>query len=227
MPSDMHPVSSEGLQRHCPVALEARKWLFSQSTGVTFPPTCRRWSCGVCGPRRLRKYGRAIDRAGYQFWTTLTRAPSDARQGVARVRYLLAQTAPIEWAWTLERGGKTGMIHAHLCVRASQLDYKEVSRAARRAGWGRVAWSRRVLDATHAGQYASKAAYASKASLRPEAWEEHLALNGGRGWHFSRGYPKPYTVREYIARHTRPGDPGPFVWVDPPLGGLSRDPDRL
>lgn len=216
MPSDMHPVSSEGVPNLCPVSRDARQWLMSQATGVVFPPSCRRWLCDVCGPRRLRKYARAIDSDGYDFFTTLTRAPSDARQGVARVRHLLAQSSPIEWAWTLERGGKTGMIHAHLLVRATQLAYAEVSRSARRAGWGRVAWTRRVFRATGVASYASKAAYASKASLRPEAWQEHIALNGGRGWHFSRGFTKPLTVREYVAKHARPGDPGPFVWVQPP-----------
>lgn len=212
----MHPVSSEGLQTECPVSAAATRWLMSQSTGAVFPPSCRRWGCDVCGPRRLRRYGRSIDRGGYQFWVTLTRAPSDARQGVARVRYRLAQSAAIEWAWTLERGGKTGMIHAHLCVRAVSLDYGQVSREARRAGWGRVAWCRRVLVPTHAGEYASKAAYASKASRLEGQWQAHISLNDGRGWHFSRGFTKPWTVREFVAKHSLSRDVGPFVWVDRP-----------
>lgn len=216
MPSDTHHVSSEGGRPLCPDAIGAARWLMSASTGAMFPPSCRRWACEVCGPRRLRRYARAIDSGGYQFWTTLTRAPSDARQGVARVRHLLAQRAPIEWAWTLEAGKKTGMIHAHLCVRAASLDYKEVSRCARRAGWGRVAWSRRVLVSASAATYAAKAAYASKAAFRPEAWEEHVALNGGRGWHFSRQFTKPYSVREYVAKHAGPTDAGPWIWVAPP-----------
>lgn len=216
MPSDMHQVSSEGEPTYCPRGVGAARWLRSVETGATFPPSCRTWTCVVCGPRRLRRTARAIDTAGYQFWVTLTRAPSDARQGVARVRYLLAKSAPLEWIWTLERGRKTGMIHAHLCLRATSLDYAHVSHCARRAGWGRVAWCRRVLVSAHAGQYAAKAAYAAKGALRPDAWAEHIALNEGRGWHVSRGYTDGMPLRDWVAWYARASDPGPWIWVPNP-----------
>jgi hypothetical protein len=180
------------------------------------PPSCRAWRCRVCGPQRLRRCARAIDNAGYERFVTLTRAPKDARQGIARVRYLLARDRAFEWVWGLERGERTGMIHAHLCVRSGYVAQSEISLAARRAGWGRVAHVQRVLPATHAASYAAKAAYTAKASLRPEAWEDHISLNGNRGFHWSRGYTNGMGARAFVAYYAPPHDPGPWVWVARP-----------
>lgn len=185
-------------------------WLRSLSTGLWVPPSCRAWACESCGPRRARRLARALDRGGYYSTVELTNAPSDARQGAARAAYLCRQaTDAWEWAWTLERGKKTGMVHLHAVVRGSGIDQADLCAIARAAGWGVVTWIKKAETAGKAA-YASKASYASKAEAGYPAW---LALNGSRPWHWSRGYTGGVPMRDWVRTHAPSSDPGPWVVI--------------
>lgn len=205
--------SSEERQE-CPRAATAGwPWLVSMSTGQVVAPACRTWRCGVCGPRVASRMARAIDAAGVDRWVTVTRAPSDLRQGVARLRYRLSRSRRWEWAWVAERSPQ-GMIHVHACVRGDYCPQTEVSRAARHAGFGRVA-DIRVASTAVAG-YASKVAwYASKARLTG-GWDEAIELNGGRLWHWSRGYTGGVPVRRWVRHWAPTDDRGPWVPTSAP-----------
>jgi hypothetical protein len=101
-----------------------------------------------------------------------------------------------------------GMVHVHAVVRGDYCPQSELSHAARRAGFGRVADIRAIDPAVH-GRYASKVAfYATKAS---GGWEGALGLNEGRLWHWSRGYTGGVPLRAWVAHHAPSDDPGPWV----------------
>lgn len=188
-------------------------WLRSQSSGVWVPPSCRAWACEVCGPRRDRRLARALDRAGYYSTVELTDAPSDARQGAARAAYLIRRaTDHWEWAWTLEAGKKTGMVHMHAVVRGSGIDQSDLCHIARAAGWGYVTWIRKA-EAAGKARYATKASYAAKADA---GYPARLALNGTRPWHWSRGYTAGVPMRDWVREHAPSSDPGPWVVIPAP-----------
>lgn len=188
-------------------------WWLSESTGELVPPACRAWVCPFCGPRKARRYASAIDRDGYERWVTLTRAPRDLRQAVARVAYGVRKVAPWQWAWSAEAGPDTGMVHVHAVVRSGYVHHTDLRAAARHAGFGPVLWIAQAQGG--AARYSAKAAQYSAKESRG-GYGEWLALNGGRAWHFSRGYTKGEPVREWVRRLTPAKDPGPWVRVPRP-----------
>lgn len=184
------------------------------STGQLVESACRTWHCPDCGPRRARRWGRALDVYGYERWLTLTRPPSDLRQGMARLRHCLAATSPVEWCWSAERS-EGGHEHVHAVVRG-WIDHRRdggrsvLDRACAAAGWGTVSWLERTPDNGSCGAYAAKCAgYAAKGSRGQ--YGEWLALNGGkRPWHWSRRYLGA-PARAWLATVLPSTDPGPWV----------------
>lgn len=182
-------------------------WFMSVSSGAIVPPSCRAWLCPACGPRKAIRLGRALDNAGYDFCFTATRAPTDLRQGVARLRHRISRHGPWEWCWSAERGPKTGMVHVHACVRGTRRSHRtELSPAARRAGWGFVWVTTRGERGF--GDYARKmGTYSVKQLADYPAWR---TLNGSRPWHWSRGYTHGVPMRDWTRKHAPARDPGPW-----------------
>lgn len=149
-----------------------------------------------------------MDAAGYDRFVTVTNAPQDLLQGVARLRHRLAVVGRLEWVWSAEAGTETGMVHVHALVRSPYLPQAFLSRQARAAGFGAVADVR--AGGENAGGYASKAAsYAAKELSRYQPW---VALNGGRRpWHWSRLYTAGVPMRDWVRLHAPTRDPGPFI----------------
>lgn len=99
-----------------------------------------------------------------------------------------------EWAWTVEHGSKTGMVHVHALQHG---DY--IPQRALQAMWGRRVDIRKVAGAQGAANYAMKearrvAGYAMKGTHSDLL--AHLDRNGGRGCHLSRGYLHGKRTRE-------------------------------
>lgn len=157
----------------------------------------------------------ALDRGGYDRWLTLTRPPSDLRQGVARLGYLLRKSSAMEWAWSAEKG-ELGASHVHAVVRG-WIDHRRdgaqstLDRACVDAGFGTVSWIVRADG--HAGSYTSKcASYAAKGGRESGVYLDWVDLNGGkRPWHWSRGYTGGVPMRAWIKATLPSDDTGPWV----------------
>src|ERR1051326_275421 len=116
-------------------------WMVSASTGLVVPPACRTWLCDACGPARAKRTARALDAYGFGRGGTITPPSRDARQGLARLAYLIRKDAgSMEWAWTIEHGPRTGMVHAHALIRGPWIENRknQLTKLSRRAGHGFV-----------------------------------------------------------------------------------------
>lgn len=116
----------------------------------------------------------------------------------------------MQWAWSIERGPKTGMWHAHAVVRGGWIENrdKSASKLSRQAGNGFVSVQKPTV---WAGRYAAKLAgrYASKGAAAYQTW---LAWNGGvKPWHWSKGF-LDREPRDFIRAYA-PGDEGPWRLV--------------
>lgn len=195
-------------------------WLVSMATGALVEPACRAWTCPDCGPRRARRLGLALDRAGYDRWLTVTKPPSDLRQGVARLAYELRKLSAMEWAWSSERGDQ-GALHVHAVVRGwidhrREGDDSPLDTACRQAGFGLCSWIERATG--QAASYTAKcASYASKGGRDATTYMAWLAFNGGkRPWHWSRGYTGGVPMRRWVTAQFPQTDPGPWIPTSAP-----------
>jgi hypothetical protein len=151
-------------------------------------------------------------------FVTLTQAPEEWQARRAKVRKLRMRLAQLgrttEWAWTTERGSRTGMIHVHALQRGSYVPQRELEEL-----WGRRVDIRKIGDAGAVAGYAMKeasrvAGYAMKEGR--SNLSRHLDLNGGRGCHLSRGYLHGLTSAEVWAI-LHPSDPD-LTWLLVPTG---------
>lgn len=199
-------------------------WLVSQSTGAMVPASCKTYSCAVCGPRKARRIGMAMTWAtgavARSRFVTLTLFPEDwqkGRQKVRDLRRLLARRGlRWEFAWACERGSATGMLHAHGIQHG---DY--VPQAVLQDVWGARVDIRAVRKGKGASVYMLKDAASVTGYALKGAGDlaDHLALNGGRAAHWSRGFFHGMTLDEAFAvQSTGARDNGPWVLV----GGATR-----
>jgi hypothetical protein len=166
---------------------------------VRFPAGCSTWRCVWCGPQKGRRKAEIVAWAQPERFLTLTQAPPDwqaCRQKVRKLALRLREAGrAVEWAWTVEKGKQTGMIHVHLLQHGDYLPQRELQ-----AMWGRRVDVRRISDVDGAARYTTKhaarrlASYTMKGATAQLA--EHLDLNGGRGVHLSRGYLRGYRSDE-------------------------------
>lgn len=121
---------------------------------------------------------------------TLTLAPAEwqaLRQKLRKLTLTLRSAGYlVEWAWTVEAGAQTGMRHVHALQHGDFIPQRELQRM-----WGARVDIRAIKSEGGAAKYAMKearrvAGYAMKGTHRQLL--AHLALNGGRGCHMSRGY---------------------------------------
>lgn len=151
-----------------------------------------------------------------QRFVTLTQAPAEWQALRQRVRKLCLRARNdgyrVEWAWTVEKGSQTGMIHVHALQHGDYIPQRRLQDL-----WGRRVDIRAIKTATGAALYSLKeaqrvAGYATKGARSNLV--EHLALNGGRGYHISRGYLRGKSTRE-VERIVRPVDPN-LTWMTVP-----------
>lgn len=184
-----------------------------------FPAGCDAWYCEWCGPRVARRKLRVISWARPERFLTLTQAPEvwpALRQKVRTLKHELVKRGySCEWAWCVERGPKTGMIHVHALQHGSYVPQAELQRL-----WGRIVHISAIHHGRGAETYALKGAadrYALKgATGAPDALTEHLNLNGGRGVHFSRGFLRGLTTDQVLELLRSREEQ--FTWVLVPAG---------
>jgi hypothetical protein len=145
-----------------------------------------------------RRRARVLAWANPTRFVTLTCAPDDWQALRAKVRKLTmrlrAEGYRVEWAWTVERGSKTGMKHVHALQHGDFIPQRTLQ-----SMWGPITHIERVRGSEGAATYAMKeasrvAGYTMKGSR--SNLHEHLALNGGRAYHMSRGYLRGHRTRD-------------------------------
>lgn len=209
---------------------------------LRFPASCDTYGCGICGPRKSTQTAavmtwalRHVEAPARARFFTLTLACQDwpaLRQKVRNARRLLvAEGYDWECAWAREAGGKTGMLHVHGVQHGrhkvpqdrlqdlwgARVDIRAVKGLRDRTG----AATYTVKEALKVSGYTVKGATSSAAGLA-----EHLALNGGRPAHWSRGFLHGKTKRDALAAlrsELADGEPLTWrlvpAWLDVPTAG--------
>lgn len=212
-------VGDEPYQPH-PCRLDGY-FLVGVESGTIVPADCDTGTCAVCGVRRARARAAAITWCQRQQnrsrLITLTNCPDDWQTLRGQVRdmrrRIISETGKCEWIWTVERGSRTGMKHAHAIQHGSYLPQKTLQSL-----WGgRIVDVRAVRDA--AG-YISKSAARVAGYITKGAGSDvvglgsHLGLNGGRLHHWSRNFWGGLSIREAIAatRATESAEEWVTVW---------------
>lgn len=196
--------------------------LVSQSTGQMVPMPCRCYACSVCGPRKVRGVGlvmswaaaKAREDKGHARFVTLTMAPEDwdrLRQKMRNFRRALKARGYVwEWAWSVEVG-KGGMKHVHAIQHGDYVPQRELQEVwgartdIRGVTFGDGPASYMLKDAGRVSGYSVKGAEGDL--------EAHLALNGGRAAHWSRGFLHGLTRDQAMREATgwAGNDAGPWV----------------
>jgi hypothetical protein len=168
---------------------------------LRFPASCDTWACVWCGPALARRRTSVLAWAEPSRFVTLTQAPDEwqpLRQKVRKLSLRLREAGyRVEWAWTVERGSKTGMKHVHALQHGDFIPQRELQ-----AMWGRRVDIRAIRGASGAALYSMKearrvAGYAVKGAHADHL--AHIALNGGRAYHMSRRYLRGKSTREVEA----------------------------
>ena len=142
-----------------------------RGTGEQFRVACGRWSCDICGPRRVRRVRRRLREKSFTKFITLTSPGSTiAEQSAAINRFCGSlrrgwrdrgrrhRTGMSSYFWAREVG-VNGVLHLHMLVDMRYLHQRSLSRLAVRSGFGRVVDIRSLRGVKIAG-YVTK--YATK-----------------------------------------------------------------
>lgn len=182
-----------------------------QDPDLRFPATCDRYGCEICGPRKART------KAGLMTWAarkaprrrllTLTRLPEtetgslDWQRSRAQVRDWLRRVRQdypgFEMGWAVERNPRDTGFHAHGIQHGPYVPQSYLQER-----WGGRIVDIRAMKQPSASVYAVKAAVAVAGYLVKNGSEDfsglsdHLAVNGGRAVHFTRGFLHGLTSRE-------------------------------
>lgn len=208
-----------------------------QAPDLRFPASCDRYMCEVCGPRKARQKAALMTWAARQAkrarLVTLTHLPTDddgaldwqrARAQVRDWLYRVRQDyAGFEMGWAIERNPRGTGYHAHGLQHGPY-----VPQAVLQERWGGRIVDIRALRQPAAGVYAIKeavrvAGYTVKGGTENfDGLQKHLAINGHRAAHFTRGFLHGLTSREAlgaIAAEQNDGEPRTWhlepAWVTP------------
>lgn len=150
-------------------------------------------------------------------FVTLTNAPDDWQRLRQRLRRLTMRVRRegyrTEWAWTVEHGSKTGMVHIHALQHGDYIPQRKLQDL-----WGAIVHIEKVKGSRGAANYAMKeatrvAGYAMKGTHADLL--AHLDRNGGRGCHMSRAYLRGRRTRE-VERLLWPAEEG-LTWIVEPV----------
>ena len=177
---------------------------------------CGRWTCALCGPRKVIRFRRRIQARRWQRMVTLTQ-PADVgaptREHVreqarawARLRHDLRRLYGLsDYVWVREQAPATRRLHLHLLIRSGYIPQRALSRLAARAGFGAVCDIRRVRGRggpAYVSKYLAKDAASARWPRYTRRAQTSVRDNGCQapdsGWRFYRlSGPWP-DVRQYI-----------------------------
>jgi hypothetical protein len=171
--------------------------LVNLSTGEVAPASCKAAFCDFCGPREAYKVGLAIGLAEPERHGTITYVGEDWKTVQARmnrVRYDLAQRYAVEWVWMVETNPKGTGHHVHFWQHGDYVPQGRLQEVTERRGMG-IPWIAQWQAKKPSGEgvdpvsYGLKSVgYGMKAVQGNAGLAEHLANNGGRLSHHSRGF---------------------------------------
>lgn len=207
---------------------------------LRFPASCDAYLCAICGPRKAQQAAavmtwalRQVEAPSRARFVTFTLADQDwpaLRQKVRDARRtLVAEGYDWEWGWAREAGSQTGMLHLH----GVQHGRHKIPQARLLALWGagcRIEAVKNLRDKSGAAAYTVKealrvAGYVSKGATAgdSESLAKHLALNGGRPAHWTRGFLHGKTKREALtALRAELADGEPLTWRLVPAWEVTR-----
>lgn len=195
-----------------PECWDGRTRIVSKVDGQWFYAGCGRLPCQVCAPLHARRLTRAMQRAAPAQLVTITLVGDDwqvIRARIARVRYRIARATqhPLHWAWVVEVNPAGTGHHVHAAKRGRWTKWSHFAGALAREGVGH-GWLSPAADVRAPERYLTK--YVAKGARA--GWGEHLALNGGRLVHTSRGFWRDADGLPTTWRGARAGD-GSWVRV--------------
>lgn len=155
---------------------------------------CGAWECPVCGPRKARLYAEAVAWGEPTTFGRLSLMPDTfeaSRRQMKNLRdRLTVKYGTVEWAWVRHRNPALTGYHVHFVGRMPWIPQRELQGMT----GGRIPWIAKARQGLGSSDYLlgvrerrGAAGYLLK-RVSKEFYAEHLALNGGRGVHWSRGY---------------------------------------
>lgn len=182
-------------------------------SGLIVTGSCRAYSCHVCGPKKARSWVGASALYGRpERFIRLSLIPESFQQARAQLRdlnYRLRRRGfTNEWLWVIERNPKGTGLHAHVMQHGSYIPQADLQKMC----GGRIPDIRKVRGGTGSvTSYAMKGfgvgGYALK-GFQDEGHDrflDHLALNGGRPVHHSRGFFRSASGERMTATAARKG----------------------
>jgi hypothetical protein len=216
-------VGFSGCERRATELREAR-------SGRVFFAGCGAWVCPVCGPNRARKLSEAIAWTQPEVFGRLSLMPDtfDLTRGQMRDlrRRLAAKYGPVEWAWVRHRNPKLTGYHVHFLGRLPWIPQRELQAMT----GGRIPWIQKARQELGSSDYLlgvrerrGASGYLLKRAAGPEFYGEHLALNGGRGVHWSREFFRDPVAGDVVGvgealHRVKRSRPGRGLWYRP--GGV-------
>jgi hypothetical protein len=162
-------------------------------TGEVAPIRCGANFCEACGPLKAWKVGLAVAYSEPERFVRLSLVGEDHETRRGRIKRLTSaiRRAGYGWqvAWAVERNPKGTGHHAHMWQHGDYVPQDVLQRLCMREGLGIPYIERWRAPRDQAATYGIKAAtYAIKGAQGQDGLPEHLALNGGRILHISRGF---------------------------------------
>jgi len=164
-------------------------------SGRVYLAGCGAWSCPVCGPRRARLLSEVIAWTRPTTFGRLSLMPEDFASTRGQMRDLRRRLSDrfgsVEWAWVRHRNPKLTGYHVHFLGRMPWIPQRELQAMT----GGRIPWISAARQELGSSDYLmgvrkreGASGYLLKRAARPEFWQEHMALNNGRGAHWSREF---------------------------------------
>lgn len=164
---------------------------------IRIPRPCGTYKCPCCRPAKVNERVR-VAAWGLSFHEsirhiTLTRVPSNWQHARMQIRDLvrrIRKSYKLEWAWAIEENPRKTGYHAHAMQWGEYIPKHRLQTM-----WGeRITYIRRVGEGAegYLAKCAAVAGYLSKDI------GQHLAINGGRAIHMTRGFLGGWTSREVL-----------------------------
>ena len=189
-------INGQNLPR-CPRVDHDRVHWLNIKTGEMRWDACRTLKCEVCFPGELKRCERAIAHGGTsgrpEWFIRLTLDGDNwprTRQKFADLPRLLKEQGFPGWqhSYVIHQGGE-GRFHAHALVKCVKTTQVKLSTQLERT-WGSGVHVQAVYDQSGAAHYFFHDCNTHAQTIR------HLAMNGGRPQHNSRGYFGEWTFRQ-------------------------------
>lgn len=197
------------------------------------PASCDSYRCAICGARKARSKAALLTWACRQpvVWeeknrprlVTFTQLPTNedgtlnfqrARGQIRDTLYRLRQDYPrFEMGWSVEQNPRKTGFHAHGIQHGQYVPQKAIATA-----WGDRRVDIRALSRPEASQYAIKEATKACGYILKNGREDftrlqgHLAINGGRAVHLTRGFLHGLTSRDALQAMRSEMEAEPLTW---------------